>query len=67
MMDLEFRSETKRSKTALESEKVKNLETCNRTVTVFRDHVNAQTIYLKEEVSSFSHVEMLVCRYKVDG
>ena len=66
MMDLEFRSETKRSKTVLESEKVKNLETCNRTVTVFRDHVNARTIYLKE-LSSFSHVEMLVCRYKVDG
>lgn len=66
-MDLEFRSEMKRSKTGLESEKVKNLEKCNRTVTVFRDHLNAVTVYLKQEVGSFSHVEMLVCRYKVDG
>lgn len=57
----------KRSKTVLESEKVKNLEKCNQTVTVFRDHLNAVTVYLKQKVSSFSHLEMLVCRYKVDG
>lgn len=45
-MDLEFRSEMRRSKVVLKSEKVKILEKFNRTVTVLRDHLNAVTIYL---------------------